>query len=90
LYITPEVFGTVKEMPVEPGQIVEGPVIVPGVAGASFEISLETALLDDVLHAGREADKKMFPCPKLAVALTVTELVPAPEVMVTPLGIDQL
>ena len=64
--------------------------LVLGVAGASFEMSLETALLDDVLQAGREADNQMLPCPKLLAAFTVTVLVPAPEVMVTPLGMVQL
>ena len=55
-----------------------------------MEINFDTTLLVDVLHAGSDADNQMFPCPKLEAALTVTELVPAPEVMVTPLGIDQL
>jgi hypothetical protein len=77
-------------IPVDPGHTNPGPAIVLGVAGASFEMSLKTALLDDVLQAGREADNQMLPCPKLLAAFTVTVLVPAPEVMVTPLGIDQL
>ena len=88
--MTPDVFGTVNVIPLEPGQMAAGPVMVPGVAGASFEMSLETALLDDVLQAGSEADNHMLPCPKLLAAFTVTVLVPAPEVIVTPLGIDQL
>jgi len=69
---------------------VAGPLIVPGVAGASLEITFETALLEDVLQAGSEADSQMFPCPKLLDAFTVTVLVPAPDVIVTFVGMDQL
>lgn len=88
--MTPEVLGTVKVIPLDPGQMVAGPLIVPGVAGASLDISFETALLEDVLHAGSEADNQMLPCPKLLDAVTVTVLVPAPEVIVTFVGMDQL
>ena len=82
--------GTENTFPVDPGQTSPGPLIGPGVGGASLEICLNVDELVVVEHAGSEADNQIFPCPKLEAALTVTELVPAPEVMVTPLGIDQL
>jgi len=84
------VFGTENTLPVDPGQTNPGPLIGPGVGGASLEICLYVDELVVVEHAGSEADNQMLPCPKLDAALTVTELVPAPEVIVTPLGIDQL
>jgi len=55
------VFGTVKFIPLDPGQMVAGPLIVPGVAGASLDITFEIGLLDDVLQAGSEADNHMLP-----------------------------
>jgi len=84
------VLGTENTIPVDPGHTKPGPLIGPGVGGASLDICLNVEELVVVEHAGSEADNQILPCPKLDAALTVTELVPAPEVMVTPPGIDQL
>jgi hypothetical protein len=55
-----------------------------------LDICLNTAPLVVVEHAGKDADNQMLPWPKLLVAVTVTVFVPAPEVILTPLGMDQL
>jgi len=69
---------------------VAGPCIVPMDVGASLAINLFIALLVVVEHAGKDADNQILPCPKLLAAETVMVFVPAPEVIVKPLGMVQL
>lgn len=85
-------FGTAEILyvsPVIPGQTIVVPVIAPGVAGVpGFTVTAKvlTALVPHEL----EAFTVIFPfCPKVPV-VTVIEFVPAPEVIVHPVGTDQL
>ena len=61
-----------------------------GAAGTSRAINLLVELLVDVRHVALEPDSQILPCKKELDAVTVIVLVPAPDVIVNPDGIDQL
>ena len=61
-----------------------------GAAGTSRAISLLVELLVEFGQVALEPDSQMLPCRKDPEADTVMVLVPAPEVIVNPDGIDQL
>jgi hypothetical protein len=70
--------------------MVPGPVIEDGVAGTSRLTNLPVALLLTDVQVALDPDTSTFPCEKVLDADTVMVFVPAPLVMVKPLGTAQL
>jgi len=90
LYVKPATAVTEYTWPVVFGQTVPGPLIADGAAGTSRAINLLVELLVEVRQVAFEPDNQILPCKNELEADTVIVLVPAPEVMVNPDGIDQL